>query len=402
MPIYQCKDNDLGSSECILFLNSIDLKVNIVDVIEIKEHSEDCLIGWEGIKSITCLSDKQDIYEVDIRFAWSKQIFTQNLYDYSWNESILLNLTDDQQPRSKLIVYLCQPSTGLLHNIYKEEVSEKYIIGNYWKSIYHSYLKLPFKHPFKLPNLLDGDISINSYLDDREFILAMKVDNKSGVIEGGLRSKGIHKCDTSDRPLISVITIVFNGSERLEQTIQSVINQNHNNFEYIIIDGGSTDNTVDIIRKYEDRISYWKSEKDNGIYDAMNKGIELAAGQWLSFMNCGDLFYDCQSLNSIPLKPEVDFYYSSTILYNAMGVTELHVCSQEERAVIHQSIVYNKSLHVDYKYFVHNNLTISDYFFFRKNDSKNWVKLDLPLSIYNTEGISTTGSKGFTDRKSVV
>jgi hypothetical protein len=400
MPIYQCKDNDIKSSEYILFLNSIDLKINIVDLIEIREHSKDCLIGWTGIKSLTCVSDEKDIYEIDIRFAWGRQIFKQNLYDYSWNESILLCSTNQQkQPRFKLIIYLCHPSIALPHSIQKEEVPKKYIIGRYWSCIYHYYLQLPLEHPFNLPKLLDFNISKNSYLDEKESILTTPIGNESVTFEGGLRTKGINnRTNLSDLPLISVITIVFNGAERLEQTIQSVINQNHDNFEYIIIDGGSNDNTIDIIRKYEDRINYWRSQKDNGIYDAMNKGIDLAFGEWLSFMNCGDCFYNCQSLSTIPLEAGVDFYYSNTILYNTMGGTELRVCSQEKKDVIHQSIVYNKKLHIDYKYFVHKNLTISDYFFFRSNDYKNWIKLDMPISIYNIEGISTIGSKGFVQR----
>ena len=95
-----------------------------------------------------------------------------------------------------------------------------------------------------------------------------------------------------NKPLISIITVVYNGEKFLEKTIQSVINQTYKNIEYIIIDGGSTDATVDIIKKYEEYISYWVSEKDAGIYDAMNKGIQIAKGEWLNFMNAGDSFYD--------------------------------------------------------------------------------------------------------------
>ena len=77
--------------------------------------------------------------------------------------------------------------------------------------------------------------------------------------------------------LITVITVSYNAASSIEQTIISVINQTYPHIEYIIIDGGSTDNTVDIIKKYADKISYWVSEPDKGIYDAMNKGIKIAA-----------------------------------------------------------------------------------------------------------------------------
>lgn len=92
------------------------------------------------------------------------------------------------------------------------------------------------------------------------------------------------------RPLVSVVTVSFNAVHDIEKTILSVINQTYENIEYIIIDGGSTDGTVDIIKKYVDRITYWVSEPDRGIYDAMNKGIEKATGEWINFMNAGDCF----------------------------------------------------------------------------------------------------------------
>ena len=91
-------------------------------------------------------------------------------------------------------------------------------------------------------------------------------------------------------PLITIITVVYNGEKYLEETIQSVINQTYPNVEYIIIDGGSTDGTLDIIKKYEDSIDYWVSEKDNGIYDAMNKGLRAALGDYVAILNSDDFY----------------------------------------------------------------------------------------------------------------
>ena len=82
---------------------------------------------------------------------------------------------------------------------------------------------------------------------------------------GGLRKKNIIKTNKNGKTLITIVTVVYNGSTTLEETIQSILTQTYDNLEYIIIDGGSTDGTIDIIKKYEDRIDYWQSEPDIGI-----------------------------------------------------------------------------------------------------------------------------------------
>lgn len=126
--------------------------------------------------------------------------------------------------------------------------------------------------------------------------------------EGGLRTKGYFKhsygetSELSEKftvPLVTIITVVFNGEKHLEQTIQSVISQTYDNVEYIIIDGGSTDGTVDIIRKYEEVIDYWVSEPDAGISDAMNKGISLATGILINHLHAGDKFAADTTLSSV-------------------------------------------------------------------------------------------------------
>ena len=100
-------------------------------------------------------------------------------------------------------------------------------------------------------------------------------------------------------PKISIITVSFNAVNTIEQTITSVLNQKYNNYEYIIIDGESTDGTVDIIKKYEDKITCWISEQDNGIYDAMNKGIAHANGDYIQIIGADDCFCNDESLTSI-------------------------------------------------------------------------------------------------------
>lgn len=101
------------------------------------------------------------------------------------------------------------------------------------------------------------------------------------------------------KPRITVITVCFNAIKSIEQTILSVINQSYDNVEYIIVDGGSTDGTLDVIKKYENAICKWVSESDKGIYDAMNKGILMSNGEWIVFLNSGDFFADSTTLEHV-------------------------------------------------------------------------------------------------------
>ena len=98
---------------------------------------------------------------------------------------------------------------------------------------------------------------------------------------------------------LSIITVSLNNKDTIEQTIRSVLSQTYNNVEYIVIDGGSTDGTVDIIKKYEDKISYWVSESDKGIYDAMNKGIRKATGDIVGILNADDFYVDENVLEKV-------------------------------------------------------------------------------------------------------
>ena len=122
-------------------------------------------------------------------------------------------------------------------------------------------------------------------------------------------------------PLISIITVSYNSSSTIEETILSIINQTYSNIEYIIIDGGSTDGTIDIIKKYNDKITYWISEPDKGIYDAMNKGIKKAKGEWINFMNCGDSFYSETTIKDVfnIANEDSDIIYGNTNLLYEFG-----------------------------------------------------------------------------------
>ena len=119
------------------------------------------------------------------------------------------------------------------------------------------------------------------------------------------------------KPKLSVITIVYNNVRDIERTVLSVINQTYSNIEYIVIDGASNDGTLDILKKYESRISKLVSEKDKGIYDAMNKGLALASGDYVLFMNSGDEIFASDTVEKIfETEADADIYYGETEMFD--------------------------------------------------------------------------------------
>jgi glycosyltransferase involved in cell wall biosynthesis len=117
-------------------------------------------------------------------------------------------------------------------------------------------------------------------------------------MEGGLRTRGIIKSSTPAEPLLSVITVVYNGAAHIERAFESVLLQDYSNIEYIVVDGGSSDGTIEIIKGHENKIDYWVSEPDNGIYDAMNKGVAISKGDLIGFLNSDD-YYEPGSIKEV-------------------------------------------------------------------------------------------------------
>ena len=137
---------------------------------------------------------------------------------------------------------------------------------------------------------------------------------------GGLRTKNINKTklDAKEIPLVTVITAVLNKAGEIEKTIKSVLDQTYNNIEYIIIDGGSTDGTLDIIKKYDSQIDYYVSENDRGIYYALNKGLSLSLGRYILCLNSDDwITSDAIELSmSALLKNDADYSVAYEYIIN--------------------------------------------------------------------------------------
>ena len=153
----------------------------------------------------------------------------------------------------------------------------------------------------------------------------------------------------------SIITVNFNNKEGLRRTIESVIHQTYQDFEYIIIDGGSTDGSADIIKGYNDHINYWVSEKDSGIYNAMNKGISKANGEYLIFMNSGDCFYKNNILESVAKRNMIvgkDYHYNESTNQGFVIILppRLSMLTFINDTLPHQSTFFKKELFRNLQY----------------------------------------------------
>ncbi|GIV35166.1 MAG: glycosyl transferase [Chitinophagales bacterium] len=123
-----------------------------------------------------------------------------------------------------------------------------------------------------------------------------------------------------NNPKLSIITVCFNAEQFLERTIESIVSQTYPHLEYILVDGGSTDGTLSVIKKYERHIGRWHSEPDQGLYDAMNKGMRMATGDYLWFMNAGDRIYGPQTVKQIFRDSHnEDFIYGNVVRIDENG-----------------------------------------------------------------------------------
>jgi len=216
--------------------------------------------------------------------------------------------------------------------------------------------------------------------------------------EGGLRSKGYFKKNGEKTLLVTVVTVVFNDAKHIEKTINSVINQTYDNVEYLVIDGGSTDGTLDILGKYDDQIDYWMSESDKGIYDAMNKGIELATGEWLNFMNSGDKYFSSDVLTQIfgvGNFGNVEIIYGNnevryphkTRLASAGNIDQLWKGSQFS----HQSAFIRSDLHKASRYNISNRIAAdSEFFYLCYVKGRVFRYLDKTIATVSSGGLSDT------------
>lgn len=238
---------------------------------------------------------------------------------------------------------------------------------------------------------------------------------------GGKRSKGVTRSSQQGKPLISVVTVVYNGAATLEKTIQSVIDQDYDNIEYVIVDGNSTDGTLDLIKKYNDRIDYWVSEPDKGIYDAMNKGIQLCTGDYIGLINADDWYMPnviSKVVSSIGSHPDKKVFHGDIWIHYPNGQKKIKkarisrfLLKYWEMVMNHPSFFVHRSLYEqrlfdtqlrvssDHKWTLTTFLERQDDFHYIaepiSNFSAGGASMTIPLSKVLREGKQVSNDLGF-------
>jgi glycosyltransferase involved in cell wall biosynthesis len=218
-------------------------------------------------------------------------------------------------------------------------------------------------------------------------------------------------------PFLSIIIATLNAGETLEKCLKSIIHQtSFNKIEILVKDGGSTDETINILKKYDNNISCWESSSDEGIYDAWNKILTKATGKWILFLGADDTLFENSTISGIysilkDVNPEIDIAYGRVRLVSNENETILDLgkcwrktrkCIKEKMCIPHQGIFHKRSLFSRYGYFSINYYISSDYDFIRRAISDNNVLyLDLIISCMQIGGISSIPQNTFTRLKEI-
>lgn len=202
-------------------------------------------------------------------------------------------------------------------------------------------------------------------------------------------------------PVISVIIVVLNGERTLRRAIESVVNQTYANTELMIIDGGSTDGTLEIIECYKNRIVYFVSKKDDGIYDAMNHALDQCRADWCLFLGCDDVLIDCLHLVAAKLLDKQSVYYGNVIRrsigdiysgrFSKLKLTYRNICHQ---AIFYPKSCFNKKYDIQYKLLADYNHNIELW-----GSGVIFNYLDYVVADYNNCGLASAGDKKFSSCK---
>lgn len=216
-------------------------------------------------------------------------------------------------------------------------------------------------------------------------------------MQGGLRINGKQKQSELNLPLVSIITVVLNGELFIEQTINSVLQQNYSNIEYIIIDGGSSDNTLNIIKQYETKIDYWQSAKDNGLYFAMNKGISMAKGNIIGILNADD-YYTIDTVKNVVesyIQTSADVFHGDISLIsnsNPIRIKPNYDAMFQQPSIFHPTCFVKKTVYEAIGAFDTNYKISADYDFLLRCMKNNYTFQYIPqiLCYFRYGGMSAS------------
>ena len=202
---------------------------------------------------------------------------------------------------------------------------------------------------------------------------------------------------TSHSPLVTVVTVSYNDRSRLEKTIKNVISQSYDRIEYIVIDGGSNDGSVDLLKKYDNQIALTISEPDRNVFDAMNKGIKQATGDWIIFMNSGDFFYENIMIEKVMalITKKIDFIYGDTQVNYKNGFRRVSKAKKingmlwKELPFVHQSLFAKTELLNQHPFDLqYENCADFDFFLWAFHRGYRFCQLNQIISLIEAGGIS--------------
>lgn len=391
-------------------LNQIpSIPIQIKNILELSKHEDTLLSDWVGCFSLKVLDFSDQIWFLDVRYAFGSEIFKQHLIDF-----LDFNLIHNQESnysfakkKQKLILYICAddlefPNAYTGFNFTKLPYSkEKSFATNIWHPIPEHYLPASnyqkvyrglvaikflssdlakFFYSFLNTNLKSKSEKSSNTRSSLNISKVSNICNDNDAFQYTLPRNAYRKAEGGRRLLLNdsnltktnltVITVVFNNVKFIEQTIQSVINQQRNGLEYILIDGGSTDGTVELIQKYSEHLTYWVSEPDRGISHAFNKALLLSKNSWLNFMNSGDYFIRFDILSLLEKHSEQNiltgfcqsdgFSLPSKNLTNQLGIAS-------KAKLSHQASFTKKYIFTKYGSF--------DEFYYSRMDYQFWMRV---------------------------
>lgn len=209
-------------------------------------------------------------------------------------------------------------------------------------------------------------------------------------------------------PTVSIVTVTYNANALVENTLDNIRKQDYPNKEIIVIDGNSTDGTTDIIKSCAARgsVTKWISENDNGIYDAMNKGVNMATGEWIIFMNAGDYFASDNVLSQIFCQDfsNADVIYGDVVKDGQIKKAPSSYYIYHRMLFCHQCVFTRRQWLIDFPFDTRHRLS-ADYKFFisiYQHDAR-FKYVGLPIAVFDTQGISNRQrSKGLKDNICII